>query len=379
VNNTGIFRFVTGRAFWVIHNGDLTIDETIPQAPLNAFAQAEIAVHYGFNLITSPFSHAIDWDVIKEINGITSDVLLWAYNRSNRSFESATSLTPVVGFYYFNSSSTRTKLLVPYFNISVSAAAGIKKPAAKSSVLWQLTISLHAGDSFDNSTRLGIAEDALPEMDDHDYRKPRAFADIANIYFNREEWDHTFSMFASDIRPQIENAEIWDFQVYVPHEITSKLSFNSLADVPEEYDVYLIDKTRYTYVDLRKEALYEFLPTPALSDFEIVIGNTDNVMDRINTVIPTEFDLGQNFPNPFNPSTNIPILLPEKSDITLKIYNLLGQEIIVLFEGTLNAGKHYFSWDGLNSARQQMPSGIYIYQMVTNKGARFTQKMVLIK
>lgn len=74
--------------------------------------------------------------------------------------------------------------------------------------------------------------------------------------------------------------------------------------------------------------------------------------------IPREFVLYQNYPNPFNPSTTIQFDLPEESDVSIKIFNVLGEEIVTLFSQTLKAGSHSVQWNANN-----VSSGIYIYEL----------------
>lgn len=89
--------------------------------------------------------------------------------------------------------------------------------------------------------------------------------------------------------------------------------------------------------------------------------------------IPTEYALGQNFPNPFNPTTSISYSLKEAGFVTLNIYNLLGQEVANLVSRQVNVGQYSVSFDASN-----LPAGIYIYRLEVND---FTaqKKMVLLK
>ena len=89
--------------------------------------------------------------------------------------------------------------------------------------------------------------------------------------------------------------------------------------------------------------------------------------------IPSDFRLDQNYPNPFNPSTVIRYQLPAESRVTLKIFNLLGQEIETLVNDLLPAGTHEATWEAEGSA-----SGVYFYQL--QAGAFFdTKKLLLLK
>jgi hypothetical protein len=92
-------------------------------------------------------------------------------------------------------------------------------------------------------------------------------------------------------------------------------------------------------------------------------------------VLPTEFALNQNYPNPFNPKTRISFSLPTKSEYTLTIYNVNGQEVAA-FTGTAEAGVQELEWEAGNI----VASGVYLYRLVADNG-RFiaNKKMVLLK
>jgi len=95
--------------------------------------------------------------------------------------------------------------------------------------------------------------------------------------------------------------------------------------------------------------------------------------DQVTELIPTEFELHQNRPNPFNPTTNIGFSLPEASHVQLDIYNILGQRVITLVNRYYQAGIYTVTWD---ASRQ--PSGIYFYRIIT--GDKTAQsKMLLLK
>lgn len=94
--------------------------------------------------------------------------------------------------------------------------------------------------------------------------------------------------------------------------------------------------------------------------------------------IPVEYALSQNYPNPFNPSTTIRVALPDDAEVSLIVYNTLGQKVAELMNGTLSAGYHDVKFDASN-----LPSGLYIYRVIAKgyDGSEFTsvQKMILMK
>ncbi|MBN1399049.1 MAG: T9SS type A sorting domain-containing protein [Bacteroidetes bacterium] len=95
--------------------------------------------------------------------------------------------------------------------------------------------------------------------------------------------------------------------------------------------------------------------------------------------MPVSYVLHQNYPNPFNPKTVISYNLKERSEVGLRIYDVLGREIVTLVNEVKDAGYYTVEWDGRNSAGLQMSSGVYFYQLKCENGFVDTKKMVLMK
>jgi hypothetical protein len=94
--------------------------------------------------------------------------------------------------------------------------------------------------------------------------------------------------------------------------------------------------------------------------------------------IPTEFGLGQNYPNPFNPTTSIKYQIAENANVSLTVYNMLGQQVKSLITGQQEAGYYTVNWDGTNEYGSKVASGIYIYRLQAGKYIQ-TLKMNLLK
>ncbi|MBN1542045.1 hypothetical protein JW992_07835, partial [candidate division KSB1 bacterium] len=103
--------------------------------------------------------------------------------------------------------------------------------------------------------------------------------------------------------------------------------------------------------------------------------STDVVM---NTEIPQEFSLEPNYPNPFNPETQLCFSLPERQHIRLEIYNASGQRTRILADTVIPAGRHRTLWDGRDDQGRAAPSGCYI-AVLSNNSAVARIKMVLLK
>ena len=97
-----------------------------------------------------------------------------------------------------------------------------------------------------------------------------------------------------------------------------------------------------------------------------------------NLMLPKEFALFQNYPNPFNPSTQISFDIPSSEFITLRIFNLLGQDVKMLANKLMNPGRYTFEWDGKDLLSNDVASGVYFYEL---RGESFIsrKKMLLIR
>ncbi len=135
-------------------------------------------------------------------------------------------------------------------------------------------------------------------------------------------------------------------------------------------DSALFDET----TSMTKEGVEE----PLRGNKEIDRSRLSKSGSNSETLVPYRFELGDNYPNPFNPSTTITFELGKVSEVRLTIYNALGQKVRSLNEGTRSEGRYDMYWDGKNDQNVQVPSGMYIYRL---EAGEFTQskKMMLVK
>jgi len=117
-----------------------------------------------------------------------------------------------------------------------------------------------------------------------------------------------------------------------------------------------------------------------------VVKGTVTAVEAPTASLPLAFDLQQNYPNPFNPTTAISYQLPALSgvegsvvsDVSLKVYDLLGREVATVVNEVGTPGKHTAVWNGKNDRGETVSSGIYLYQLRAGSSV-MTRKMVLLK
>lgn len=99
-----------------------------------------------------------------------------------------------------------------------------------------------------------------------------------------------------------------------------------------------------------------------------------------SALIPAQYELHQNFPNPFNPETTIQFDLPQAAEVSLAVYNVTGQLINSLVNSKIDAGSHSFKWAGNDNSGNQVTSGVYFYRINVNGGEwQHMKKMLFVK
>lgn len=113
-----------------------------------------------------------------------------------------------------------------------------------------------------------------------------------------------------------------------------------------------------------------------------VPSKTKNSLSKNNLTIPIVIELLQNFPNPFNPETQITVHISAESrqpePVSLTVFNLAGQKVRRLFQGEISSGTHHFIWDGKNDRGSLLASGVYLY-VLQGAGYSLSRKMLFLK
>jgi hypothetical protein len=220
---------------------------------------------------------------------------------------------------------------------------------------------------FDDGIWKGVVENWISDNKTYNITKPFYFIFPLITKLANQPFRDFFVVYESDSTQ--ENSEI--IMEYVPDVNLPKINIsNSMADDLNPYAIWMSDSIGIFWEQWENNAS-QIWCAKAKSDF--FVGIHDKEHSRIK-----EFYLEQNYPNPFNPNTKISFNIMKPSKITLKIFNLLGEEIKTLFSGTLDSGLHTVEWDGTNNRFQSASSGVYIY-VLESGDFRLSKKMVIIK
>jgi len=111
---------------------------------------------------------------------------------------------------------------------------------------------------------------------------------------------------------------------------------------------------------------------------QMISGNLPVRVETEDPALPDKFILFQNFPNPFNPETEIRFALTKESHVVIQIYNMFGQQIHTLTDRQYPPGLHSVHWNSKDQSGSSVPSGVYLYQIQAGEFSQ-VRKMILIR
>lgn len=366
-DGSDIFKFSTGRGFWVIANSDITINKVVPTASLNSNKEIELPLHPGWNIITNPFSTKINWQLIQQKNNTNQP--LWQYDGQ---FETTEQFEPYKA-YYFDNKNNLSYLRIPYsFIESIYTSTNENE-------ICGLNIYLYSDNKeIEGKIIVGINDNGNdPEL--KNFRKPsQIFIGTDLFLIKKEESSNHYGTLFKNISDDIVK---WDFIVKTNTKNNKTLLFTNIFKINNKYAVYLKNNDNNSLVDIRKDSTYSFRPFKENNSFSIIICTPEKLKTLQNSIsLPEKYELLQNYPNPFNPSTNIPIRIPNQSRISLKIYDLLGKEIATIFNGILEKGYYVFEWDGKDINGNLSSSGLYFVKLNSlDNNINITRKIILLR
>ncbi len=385
--------FDPGVAFFLItaDGGDLQTGDATTLSTSMAFTRT---LHQGWNFISNPYNFNIPASAVSLSNDLPPNIQTFTGGWSAQS-----TLEPFRG-YIIDAGTDDNVILSIDPDLSAGGAAFASADANPqkntASIAWSIRLDAKSGDFFDENNQIGISQSASVDRDELDRPEPPQFGDLS-VYFPHESWGPVHRKYQSDFRPSITQGEKWDLEVSAASDQPVTLTFSGLTDVPDQYEIHLVDVRAGISQNLKDTPVYTFLPTgnapgnTEVRSLQLVVGESSYLEDQIDAygLKPGAIELDQNYPNPFNPTTTIRFGLQENATVSLKVYNLLGQVVATLLDQQFKqAGYHLAHWDARADDGSAVASGMYIYklevssQQFDNPSERahtLTRKMMLLK
>jgi len=379
------FLMAPGKAFWLIVRETLKSFNTGGGKSKKTDKSATIKLDPKWNFVGNPFNFRIPISKLSLKSAKTVEIRSFDGVWNDPVSRPVTEIRPFEGYAVYNSNpaSVDTLFMNPDFSASGNMALKENKAHSASGVLWSIQIVAESQAARDIDNFILIHPQASPDRDDYDQAEPPVIGDYVSVYFPYPQQAQMREIFCVDARPEPTTGDIWEFEVKTHQRKRVDLSFVGLEHVPPQYEIWLLDDALQVSQNLRKVGHYA-LATGGLDQpkrLKLMVGNTSFIKEKHQELnaSPSGFELSQNFPNPFNPVTTIRYGLPHAERVTLKIYDLLGNEVVTLVNKEWRAaGYHVAIWDGQNQKGRLVASGIYFYQLQT-EGLSMIKKMVYVQ
>ena len=316
-----------------------------------------LTIPSGWSLVGPPFYYEeTSWAPVDTIRG-SPHIRVFKYLHENNA-----------GWQLLNPTTERMK---PYGGYAVYNATG--GPATFTFIRGGPLASIqewHSGDGWygvlavgETKLRIGQHRMASEGVDALDYPMPppRLETEAQDPYVSDKLW--------SDIKPLAEHA-VTQWKVTVDPRTTQCLKLQELVGLPEGWEVMVDGVPNLGALKVKVGEQIRFSKTissPIV--LTVLVGPAELVKKE---ALPTQFSLDQNYPNPFNPSTTIRFVLPKAANVSLKVYNTLGQLVAALVDEHKEAGDQQVQWNA------NVPSGIYFFRLMAGEFVE-TKKAILLK
>jgi hypothetical protein len=366
------FNFQPGRGFWALSKNNWSVSETFQPVPLDdETGNASIPLHDGWNIISNPLGKDISWSSVQAVNDVSQP--LWSFTGSfdqSSSFSSAQSGQA----YYFLNDGGLDELLIPFFESSGSEAAVASKK--KEGEILRLD-ALVDGDKA-SSVWVGTQPGAKEGRDEFDGFSPPGYFTEATLSAGNENIESKHSL-AVDVRPSEAEGHTYDLVFETESEGRMTLQASGLSDLATEKQVRLYNKQNGRSLDLRSTPTADVEVSSGEAEFALLIGTSSYVEEAKSDLVPDELSLRQ-YPNPFQAQgqTTIEYSLPEQTEVSVKVYDVLGRRVRTLVsEETQRSGVHTLQWNARDKQGQAVASGVYFARL--DAGQTRSIKMVVVK
>ncbi|NOZ63036.1 MAG: choice-of-anchor D domain-containing protein [Calditrichaeota bacterium] len=386
------WKFERGKAFWLVTDGEKDFVGGTGVTPENQ--DYRIVLTPGWNMVGNPFPYTIPFSMISA----TDDNVLQGpfYYQSSDSIgwlppERVTYCQPWEGYFIWNGDSVNQTIIVPAMEdngLLLPKPIGERQYFAKKYPDASFIIEATAvcGKYFDKGNLFGAAKKAAKEFDHYDSPEVPEISNHISLWANNFHWKKRRGAYRIDFQKDGENGYSWQLALdcQVPGAKSATLSFREIKKLPANWQIYLFDVDEDIAYNLNER---KDLSLPIQSDdgmvkhFKLVVGDEKYIQQNSEEIplVPVEFALKQNYPNPFNGVTTIEFSLPRRMNVKVQIYNILGQSVKTLVNGTMRGGVHQLHWDGKNQFDQFVPSGMYFVKITGERKATDVKKILLLK
>ncbi|MFQ6675525.1 MAG: FlgD immunoglobulin-like domain containing protein [Fidelibacterota bacterium] len=377
--------FGPGEAYWIITRDANSLSAGAGKSP-QLIPPFPLSLSQGWNQVGTPHNFDVNLEQLIVTPQGAIEPAFYEYDPSANDYRTTTTMKPGQGYwvYAFNDASVRVG--PPSLGLARLATAASEEIPLE----WGGTLKASAGQGYveDAHNVFGVAAHANAEWDRWDRHEPPVIGDYVSLAFDATGWKERGGFYRQDIRQVGGEGYEWPVVVRTNQKGYVHLDLEWSGGMLPGWEAYLVDKDVGVARDLSRRPGYLFASngTERPRHFVLVVGPPSFAQKKVDeyVAVPEEYRLFQNMPNPFNAVTTIRFSLPEESDVTLVVYDVLGHEVTRLISGEITGrGMHVVLWDGKDASGAPVSSGVYVYRLVARTGGvtkfQTAKKLILLK
>jgi hypothetical protein len=368
--------FTPGAAFWLVtrDSESFDVDNGISTDSSQPFSCTLLP---GWNQVANPFAFPILSDTVDVPEDMLDPPVY--YDGTEYQYD-VPILQPWQGYFVYNKSNSPVTIFIP----PIAAQGGVPKLSklltinTESEYMLQLSVTMQNTRLMDTQNYIGSRSNATDARDDFDLVEAPPIGEYIQLSIIENE-----ERFAANFKPALTPGNQWEMELSVSPLIELPVHINLLetGKLQEGQQLYILDKDfDCAIATTEKNFSVKISREMPVRHFKVLVGTKEYAEQNSQgiSLIPLDYRLDQNFPNPFNPETIIPYQLGRRSMVSLEIYNILGQRIRTLIHDVQNTGQYAVTWDGRNDEGKLVAAGIYMCHFQADEFAA-TRKLILVR
>jgi len=382
-----------GRAFWLVTAG--ANDLALPAGQtVDADTTWQIPLRAGWNQVGTPFGFAVPWDTVRAASGLAPAAVDGPIAYRDSAYTPSDRLRPWNGYFVFSAEADTLRIPpVGPAALKTSTAPPQTTAAAPDTATSRYELRVEAlGASGRAATTLALRRGARTGRDRYDRAQPPPLRTGprlgALVSTGDRSVPHAYS--ARPLRTASKqgtsaNGQHWTLRLHRPASdaettedappLTLRLTEN--GERPAGWTRYVLDLSRDTRI---ADGAALALDPGETRRLKVIVGTASYAEQASGDVSLSSLETGLrgSYPNPFTDRATIEYVLGEGQDVTIQIYNVLGQRVRTLVDAPKTAGVHRVEWNGQNRYGTTVGSGVYFYRLQAGDTSE-TRKMVLVR
>ena len=372
--------FELGSAFWLIVRDEVATIDAGPgqtQALTDPFQKP---LEQGWNFIGTPFTVPVPVANLQTSTGDPITLRSFRNGSYNAAIDPVIEMRPFEGYAVYVPAPTVLTIQPP--RSDAGGVALVAKSAAgtsRSRFPWYLRVRGTAGTGWDTDNVAAVHTDASDGWDAADWPEPPSLGGGLRVTFDAPMGAPEGVALSADVRRPLASGGTWPLTVETAGAGPVHLTVEGVTQVPAAFEVMLLDLATKATWDLRRtpSARVDVLSKEGgTRSLQLLVGTTEYLRRTLKTldIVPQVYALNPPYPNPSSGTVAFQLELPQDDDVSIEVYNILGQRLAVLkHREPMRAGFHTVVWDA-----PRLASGMYFVRMKAGDYQK-TQKMVRIR